>query len=127
MVDVEWFEKGYTAIHKHKVTTLTDSHQSIDHIFWNPNTQKYAIVETKYNGTNMITLNDGTRQMSDSWIDFSPEDSRLLEALGNDESLYKIVRENYERVVAYVWPDGKTSYKYVDESGYPINHYYPDL
>ncbi len=53
--------------------------------------------------------------------------SRLLEALGNDESLYKIVRENYERVVAYVWPDGKTSYKYVDESGYPINHYYPDL
>ncbi len=126
MVDVEWFEKGYTAIHKHKITTLTDSHQGIDHIFWNPNTQKYAIVETKYNGTNMITLNDGTRQISDSWIDNGLANSRLKVALGND-SLYDQVKNNYERVVAYVYPNGKTVYKYVDESGYPINHYYPEL
>jgi len=112
--------------HKHKVTTLTDSHQGIDHIFWNPNTQKYAIVETKYNGTNMITLNDGTRQMSDKWIDNGLANSRLKVALGND-SLYDQVKNNYERVVAYVYPNGKTVYKYVDESGYPINHYYPEL
>jgi len=68
--DVDFFEKGYEVLHTNRITNIDQAgHQGIDHIFKNPQTGEFVIVESKFHGSGgLTTLPNGIRQMSDSWI-----------------------------------------------------------
>lgn len=128
--DVDFFEKGYQALHTRRVTGIDDvgGHQGIDHIFKNPETGEFIIVESKYHGTGgLSTLTDGTRQMSDVWIrgndpNVLNNNNRLWIALDQNTNLYnQIINNGYTRVVAYIQPDGVINYKYVTPEGVEIS------
>uniref|UniRef100_UPI00036F0B49 hypothetical protein n=1 Tax=Psychroflexus tropicus TaxID=197345 RepID=UPI00036F0B49 len=69
--DIDFVEKGYEVVHVNRHTTIDPigDNTGIDHIFKNPVTGKYVIVESKFHGTGgLTTLPNGIRQMSDEWI-----------------------------------------------------------
>ncbi len=129
--DIDFVEKGYEVIHVNRKTTIDPigDNTGIDHIFKNPQTGEFIIVETKYHGTGgLSTLVDGTRQMSDNWISngLKNSDDRLWNAVGGNLSLYNqmkpsLTTTNYTRVISYVQPDGTINYKYITSQGYEIN------
>ena len=124
--DLDFYEKGYDVLHVNRVNSIDSPiQQGIDHIFKNPQTGEFIIVESKFHGTGgLSTLVDGTRQMSDTWIRGGHTlntNNRLWMALGQDTSLYNQVAYNYKRVIAYVQPDGTINYKYVSSDGYEIS------
>lgn len=116
--EVTAINKGYKQLSK-PVTSLTDGHQGIDHVF--EKNGKYYIVETKYGNNGLSPANQTTglpRQMSDEWIVKNPDDltdNRLYDALGKDKSLYDTVMKNgYKRILAEVSPDGSIKYFELD-------------
>lgn len=118
--DVDLIGKGYKELHIDRLTDIdAATHQGIDHIFKNPTTGGYIIVETKYTGSaSLNTLADGTRQMSDTWIEGG---NRLLNALDNNATLaQEILSSNYQRVLAKVKPDGTIVYRLLNSDGYII-------
>lgn len=128
--DLDFYEKGYEVLHVNRVNSIDAPTQTgIDHIFKNPETGEFIIVESKYHGTGgLSTLSNGIRQMSDTWISDGTKSStdRLWNALGGDLNLYNqikpsLITNNYTRVIAYIQPDGSINYKFVSESGYEIN------
>ena len=126
--DLDFYEKGYEVLHVNRVSNIdTPAQTGIDHIFKNPETGEFIIVESKFHGTGgLSTLVDGTRQMSDIWIKGTDDNilnnqNRLWMALGQNTSLYNQAKLNYKRVIAYIQPDGTINYKYVTSQGYEIN------
>lgn len=127
--DIDFVEKGYEVLHINRKTAIDPigNNTGIDHIFKNPETGEFIIVESKYHGTGgLSTLTDGTRQMSDNWIKGTNDnilnnENRLWMALGQDTSLYNQVKSNYQRVIAYIQADGSINYKYITSQGYEIN------
>lgn len=130
--DVDFFEKGYQTLHTRIVTGIDDAgHQGIDHIFKNPQTGEFIIVESKFYGIG--GLNGGNSatglapQMSDVWIrgtnpSILNNNNRLWMALGQNTNLYnQIINNGYTRVVAYIQPDGVINYKYVTPEGVEIS------
>ncbi|TXK73356.1 hypothetical protein [Mesonia sp. HuA40] len=114
-------------VHVNRHTTIDPigDNTGIDHIFKNPETGEYVIVESKFHGTGGLSnLSDGTRQMSNNWISNGLENNtdRLWKAVGGDMSLYNDIKNNgFERVIAYIQADGTINYKYVGADGYEIN------
>ncbi|AXG70014.1 hypothetical protein KORDIASMS9_02243 [Kordia sp. SMS9] len=120
--DVDLIGKGYEDLHVDRITDIdlpSASSRGIDHVFKNPETGQYIIVESKYTGSSSLsTLADGTRQMSDAWI---LGNNRLFEAVGENPNLYNnIINDGYERVLAKVSPDGSIVYKKINADGYVI-------
>ena len=128
--DLDFYEKGYELLHINKVNSIDQTIETgIDHIFKNPITGEFIIVESKFHGTGgLSTLVDGTRQMSDTWISngLKDNDDRLWKAVGEDVNLYNQIKpslttNNYTRIIAYVQPNGTINYKYITSQGYEIN------
>ena len=73
--------EGYIRISKEMVTDLDSStHQGIDGVYYNPQTDHYIIADAKYNTAQLEQTQDG-KQMSESWID-----SRLDAAVGKEKA-----------------------------------------
>lgn len=128
--DLDFYEKGYDVLHVNRVNSIDSPiQQGIDHIFKNPQTGEFIIVESKFHGTGgLSTLVDGTRQMSDNWISDGTKTSsdRLWNALNGNLSLYNQIKpslttNNYTRVISYIQPDGSINYKYINSNGYEIS------
>lgn len=132
VVDLDFESKGYEVLHINRVISIDHpTHHGIDHIFKNPETGEFVIVESKFLGTGGLkTLVDGTRQMSDAWISDGSKLStdRLWTALGGDLNLYNQIKtgNNYTRIVAYIQPDGKVNYKYVSSDGIELSTNFPN-
>ncbi|MEX0598584.1 MAG: hypothetical protein WD512_19030, partial [Candidatus Paceibacterota bacterium] len=127
--DVDFFEKGYEVLHTNRITNIDQAgHQGIDHIFKNPQTGEFVIVESKYHGTGGLNPGNSATglapQMSDEWISngsMNPLTDRLFKALDGNINLYNQIQNNYQRVVAYVQPNGTVNYKYVTSQGVEIS------
>lgn len=67
-MDVVCEDLGYQRISLDRVSGLDDlGHHGIDGVYYNPKgTPKYIIAEAKYGSSQLSTLKDGTRQMSES-------------------------------------------------------------
>lgn len=94
LMDQYYISKGYTPIHKPRVTDLVHkSGQGIDGIYEKTNldgTKSYVIAEAKVNHSQLNKgLADGTDQMSDAWID-----KRLDDAVGKEKA--DEIRNAYE-------------------------------
>lgn len=131
--DLDFYEKGYELLHINKVNSIDQTIETgIDHIFKNPITGEFIIVESKFHGTGGLnSANPATnlpRQMSDEWISNGSKSSsdRLWKAVGEDVNLYNQIKpslttNNYTRIIAYVQPNGTINYKYITSQGYEIN------
>ena len=119
-------------VHVNRHTTIDPigDNTGIDHIFKNPVTGEYVIVESKFHGTGGLAPADPStglpRQMSDEWIrGINPavldSNNRLFVALGENATLYNQAVNNYQRVIGFIQANGTTNYKYVSESGFEIN------
>lgn len=63
-----------------RVTSIdAKGHQGIDGVYYHKGTDTYFVAEAKYNKAQLSILSDGTKQMSDEWID-----KRLQKAVGSD-------------------------------------------
>lgn len=94
LMDQYYISKGYTPIHKPRVTDLAHkSGQGIDGIYemTNPDeTKSYVIADAKVNHSQLNKgLADGTDQMSDAWID-----KRLDDVVGKEKA--DDIRDTYE-------------------------------
>lgn len=94
LMDQYYISKGYTPIHKPRVTDLAHkSGQGIDGVYEKTNpdgTKSYVIADAKVNHSQLKKgLADGTDQMSDAWID-----KRLDDAVGKEKA--DAIRDSYE-------------------------------
>jgi hypothetical protein len=87
MMDQYYISQGYKPLNKHRVTSLDDKkggfRTGIDGVYEKTNpdgTKTYAIVDAKYNTSQLSETNDG-KQMSDNWID-----KRLDDAVGKEKA-----------------------------------------
>ncbi len=107
---------GYEPLHTPIADIDQPIKQGIDGVYRHPGPPpKYAIGEAKYGKSKLSKLTDGTRQMSDDWID-----DRLLDAVGDQDLADEIIESGYEKFVAKVDSSGNITSKLVDESGYII-------
>ena len=89
LTDIDMKEQGYERISEDRVTDVDQSgHKGIDGVYYNPKTDTYAIVESKYGSSQLGDTQDG-RQMSWEWID-----ARLDESVG--ERTADRIREQHE-------------------------------
>ena len=92
MMDQYYISKGYTPLHD-QITSLDDKgHQGIDGVYERKNedgSKEYVIADAKFNTADLGTTVDGTRQMSDEWID-----ARLADAVGPEKAFE--IQEAYE-------------------------------
>ena len=113
LTDIDMREQGYERISNLRVTDIDQKgHQGIDGVYYNPKTNTYAIVESKYGSSQLGETLDGI-QMSWEWID-----ARLNDAVG--EKRANEIREQYtqnpqkvELFVANVNGLDKVTYKKV--------------
>ena len=122
VTDNDLFEKGYDAFHR-RVDNIDDCPgcSGIDHVFKNPQTGQFVIVESKFGSSTLSTLADGTKQMSDTWIL-----DRLMEAVNYNTALYNdILINGYQRVLSKVDIDGNVIYKLLDSNGNIIGNFIP--
>ncbi len=125
VTDVDMYTKGYEP--KHIRTTNLDDQSvldnGIDHVFQNPETGEYIIVESKFN-TSTLDQNvaDGP-QMSNAWIEGS---NRLVNAVGDQSLADEIINAGYIRVVANISEiNGYIQYKLLNHLGQPIGTWTP--
>jgi hypothetical protein len=123
--DVDMINKGYEPKHINRVTSIeTGGHTGVDHVFKNPQTGQYVIVESKFKSTgNMAYTNTpGTnsllpRQMSDEWLTYN---DNLINAVGEDVA-NEILSSDYVKLISVINPDGNITYRKVDELGNVIS------
>lgn len=123
--DVDMISKGYDEKHAIRITSIDNGgHNGIDHVFKNPQTGEYLIVETKYKPSGTIAYmnvaNSNTnlpRQMSDNWL---THNDNLANAVGTDLA-EEILDSGYKKIAAIVNPDGTITYRLIDELGNVIN------
>lgn len=96
-------------VNRHTTIDPIGDNTGIDHIFKNPVTGEYVIVESKFHGTGGLAPADPStglpRQMSNDWIFNGLENNtdRLWRAVGGDMTLYNDITNNgFERVVGYI-------------------------
>jgi len=126
--DVDLLSNGYERLHNSPLLDIdANGHPGIDHVYKNPTTGEFLLVEAKWgnNGLNGANPNTGLpRQMSDDWItdeSLSTTD-RLFQAIGENTSLYQeIMSSGYTRLKASVQPDGSVTYRLIGSDGYQIN------
>ncbi|WP_435353259.1 hypothetical protein [Emticicia sp. SJ17W-69] len=111
-------EKGFLPLHTRLDNIDAPTRQGIDGVFKKGN--DYYIVEAKYRGTaGLSTLTNGTKQMSDTWIN-----SRLLDAVGATVT-QDINARGYKRLLANVAPDGSVTYSELDSLANIIGSFTP--
>ncbi|MFV0305045.1 MAG: hypothetical protein ACK5IC_06160 [Moheibacter sp.] len=117
VTDRDMINNGYEALHSRLDDLDTPTHQGIDGVFRHPGPPpRYVVVDAKYGQAGLNTLSDGTRQMSNPWIN-----DRLSNAVGGDRNILRDININgYERVVAKVDDAGNIVYRRVDADGYII-------
>ncbi|QWV86660.1 hypothetical protein KQ224_00540 [Streptococcus parasuis] len=72
-------ERGYTRVSADRVTSIdAKGHQGIDGVYYHKGTDTYVVAEAKYNKAQLSTLSDGTKQMSEEWIE-----PRLFKSVGD--------------------------------------------
>lgn len=108
MMDQYYISQGYTPIHSPRVTSLDSTgHQGIDGVYEKTEpdgTKKFVIVDAKYDQSTLATNVDGTKQMSDKWID-----ERLDVSVGKekaDEIRMADLVGNVSTEVFHMKPDG---------------------
>lgn len=125
MMDQYYISQGYTPIHSHRVTSLDSTgHQGIDGVYEKnepDGTKKYVIGDAKYDQSTLATNVDGTKQMSDKWID-----DRLDVSVGKekaDEIRMAYLEGNVSTEVFHMKPDednqsvGNCDVRTVDDNG----------
>jgi len=108
---------GYERISNGRVTELNQvGHQGIDGVYCNPGPPpKYIIGEAKYATSQLSTLADGTKQMSDEWI-AGGEVSRLKASVGKDIA-DDILLEGYDRELTKIDSNGNVVTRLLDADG----------
>ena len=96
VTDVDLYELGYEPLHVRVDYIDQPLNQGIDGIFKNPQTGEYNIVETKFGQSGLSTLVDGTKQMSEEWIE-----DRLIQEVG-EEIAEEILENGYTSVLSKV-------------------------
>lgn len=115
VADRDMISKGYEPLHGRVDNIDAATKQGIDGIFKHPGPPpKYVVVDAKYGSAGLNTLSDGTRQMSDKWIN-----DRLANTVSRQEAR-NITQSGYERVVAKVDANGNVTYRKADANGYVI-------
>lgn len=101
VTDVDMYIKGYEPLHI-RTTDIDDVsvlQGGIDHVFRNPKTGEYVIIESKFESS---TLNqhiiDGP-QMGSEWITGS---DRLIEAVGDDILAHEIINDGFVSILAEI-------------------------
>lgn len=113
-------EKNFQPLHTRLESIDAATRQGIDGVF--KRGDEYFIVEAKYKGTaTLSTLSDGTKQMSDAWINGN---NRLADAVG-PVVLQDINAVGYRRLLAEVSPDGSVVYKELDANANVIGIFNP--
>jgi hypothetical protein len=79
----------------------------------------HVVADSKYGSARLKKLVDGTKQMSDDWIE-----ERLVTMLGRRRAL-QLLREGYQSVVAKISPSGDISYKLLDADAKTIGEFTP--
>ncbi|WP_040279289.1 hypothetical protein [Psychroserpens damuponensis] len=71
VTDVDMYTKGYEPKHIRSINLDDPSvlNGGIDHIFKNPQTGEFVIIDSKFNNSTLGNLADGTPQMSSGWIE----------------------------------------------------------
>jgi len=109
LMDQYYAKLGYKPLHK-TIGSLDDKgHQGIDGVYEKENpdgTKSYIIADAKYGQSPLSTTTDGTKQMSDDWID-----KRLDGAVGKEkaEEIRASMRQNPSSVSKEVYhfnPEG---------------------
>ncbi|HEM3569939.1 hypothetical protein ACS6Y8_08105 [Streptococcus suis] len=96
-------ERGYTRVSTDRVTSIdAKGHQGIDGVYYHKGTDTYVVAEAKYNKAQLSTLSDGTKQMSDEWIE-----PRLFKSVGD----LKDNITSYDKIFVRVMPDGSIKTK----------------
>ncbi|HEM3699228.1 TPA: hypothetical protein U1C85_002325, partial [Streptococcus suis] len=96
-------ERGYTRVSTDRVTSIdAKGHQGIDGVYYHKGTDTYIVAEAKYNKAQLSTLSDGTKQMSDEWIE-----PRLFKSVGD----LKDNITSYDKIFVRVMPDGSIKTK----------------
>lgn len=122
IMDQYYISKGYKPIHKPRVTSLDDSgHQGIDGVYEKTNedgSKEYIIADAKYDQATLSTTVDGTKQMSDKWID-----QRLDASVGKEKADEIRMSDNVTKEVFHMKPDsenqseGTCDVRGVDDNG----------
>jgi hypothetical protein len=112
-MDAYFESQGYTRISTDRVTDLNAvTHQGIDGVYYKPDGQPpYIIGEAKYGSSTLSTLSDGTKQMSDDWIN-----PRLSDSVGNDLA-DEIFASGYDSILVKVDFSGNVLNYLLDSSG----------
>ena len=122
MMDQYYISKGYKPIHNPRITSLDDSgHQGIDGVYEKTNedgSKEYIIADAKYDQATLSTTVDGTKQMSDKWID-----QRLDASVGKEKADEIRMSDNVSKEVFHMKPDsenqseGSCEVRGVDDNG----------
>jgi len=123
--DVDMISRGFEPVHLrgNRINTIDHGgHNGIDHVFKNPETGEYLIIEAKYKPSGdmayMNPPNNTTnlpKQMSDDWL---THNDNFANAIGNEDLAADILASvNYKKLVSVVNPDGTITYRLIDEFG----------
>lgn len=123
--DVDMIGKGYQEQHGIRITDIDNGgHNGVDHVFKNPETGEYLIVETKYKSSGNTAYtnppNPNTqlpKQMSNDWL---THNNNLANSVGQNLA-NDILSSNFIKLAAIVNPDGTITYRLIDELGNVIN------
>jgi hypothetical protein len=123
MVQDEYFKSlGYQRLGPNPPVTSLDQTitQGIDSIYYKPGPPaKYIVADAKYGTSTLSTLADGTKQMSQKWIE-----DRLEDAVGK-ATAQKIISTGYDSVITKVTPEGVPSTKKLDKDAKTVGDYKP--
>lgn len=117
-MDVYFESLGYERISLDRVTDLNaPAHQGIDGVYYNSNGHPpYIISEAKYGSSRLGTLAEGTRQMSEQWIEGGKSTSRLELSVGKNVA-DEILLEGYGSRLVIVDTTGNITSYDLDEAG----------
>ncbi len=121
VTDVKLYEKGYEPLHIRIDDIDQTITQGIDAIFKNPNTGEFIIIESKFGTSTLSTLADGTKQMSQSWIE---DGTRLVDAVGA-ELAEEILDSGYKSVLANINESGEVVYQLLNSAAESIGSWTP--
>ncbi len=104
-----------------RITDLNAPNEhGIDHVFTKPGPPEVTlVVDSKFGTSKLSKLADGTRQMSDTWIE-----DRLMDAVG-ETRFEEIMSQGYSAIVAKVGANGKISYNLLNSGGRVVGSFQP--
>jgi hypothetical protein len=118
--DVDMVEHGWTPEHRRITDIDAATERGLDHVFSKPGPPKITlVVDSKFGSAKLSTLADGTRQMSERWIE-----NRLRLSVGRERA-DEIIQIGYSSIVAKINGQGVIKYKLLDANGLVIGSFRP--